>query len=62
MSVVVHLCVCPYVSNCMEKKLYFFETTMYFRNFYYLVIILLWGVSKGEVLYVIKIWLKYLKY
>ena len=48
MSVVVHLCVCPYVCNCMEKNLYLCETPMYFTNIQNLIIILLWGVSSGE--------------
>ena len=39
MSVVMHLCVCPYVWNCMRKNLYLCETPIYFSNIYYLLII-----------------------
>ena len=46
-NVVVHLCVCLYVCNYMEKNLYLFETPMYFRN-YYLIVFLLWVVFQGE--------------
>ena len=48
MSIVMHLCVCLYVYNCMRKNLYLCETTMYLRYIYYFVVILLQGVSKGE--------------
>ena len=48
MSVVMHLFVCPYVCNCMRKNLYICKTPMYFRYIYYFVVIVLWGVSQGE--------------
>ena len=44
----MHLCVCPYVCNCMRKNLYLCESPMYFRYIYYFVVIVLWGVSQGE--------------
>ena len=47
MSVVVHLCICPYVYKSMEKKLNLYETPMYFRHFSYLLIILLLCVYWG---------------
>ena len=45
MDVVIHLCVCLYVYHCMVKDLYLYETAMYFSYIYYLIIIMLWGVS-----------------
>ena len=62
MSVVMHMCVCPYVCNCMGKNLYLCETPMYFRYIYYFVIILLWQVSQGGTAYVIKFWSRYSEY
>ena len=48
MSVVMHLCVCPYVCKCIEMKLKFYETPIYFRYFGYLLIILLLYVYWGN--------------
>ena len=31
MSIVMHLCVCPYVCKSMERKLNLYGTPMYFR-------------------------------
>ena len=47
MSIVMHLCVCLYVCKCMRKNLYLYETPIYFRNIYYLLLILLWRVSNS---------------
>ena len=33
MSVVIHLCVCLYVCNCMRMNLYLCKTPIYFSNF-----------------------------
>ena len=44
----MHLCVCLYVYDCMRKNLYLCETPMYFRYIYLFVVIVLGGVSQGE--------------
>ena len=37
MGVVLHLYVCLFVSKRMERKLYLYETPMYFNYFVYFV-------------------------
>ena len=48
MSVVVYLCVCPYVCKSMERKLNLYETLIYFRYFDYFLNILLFYVYWGK--------------
>ena len=44
MDVVLHLYVCPFVCQSMERKLYLYETPMYFSYFVYFAYIMLYYV------------------
>ena len=48
MSVVMHLCVCPYVCSCMRRNLYLCKMPMHFRYIYYFLLLYYGQFPRGE--------------
>ena len=48
MSVVMYLCICLYVCNCMRKILYLCETPTYFRYIYHFTVIFMVSFPGGN--------------
>ena len=56
MGVVLHLYVCPFVSERTERKLYLYETPMYFNYVAYFVYIMSYYVVWGQFALVFQFW------
>ena len=56
MSVVLHLYVCPFLSERTEGKLYLYKTPMYFNYVAYFVYIISYYVVYGHFVLVFRFW------
>ena len=56
MSLVLHLYVCPFVSERVERELYLYETPMYFNYVAYFVYIMLYYVVWDYFVLVFQFW------